>query len=53
MKSDLDVREKYVNFHGNVRVGKLLEDLDYGAVIAGELKENNTSLKLFPKYFSK
>ncbi|XP_075245138.1 acyl-coenzyme A thioesterase 9, mitochondrial-like [Convolutriloba macropyga] len=35
VKSDLDVREKYVNFHGNVRVGKLLEDLDYGAVIAG------------------
>ena len=35
VKSSLDVREKYVNFHGHVRVGKLLEDLDYGAVIAG------------------
>ena len=39
VKSDLVTREKYISFQGTLRIGKILEDLDLGAVIAGMLKK--------------
>ena len=35
VKSDLATRESYISFQGSLRIGKLLEDLDIGAVISG------------------